>query len=111
MTKKNWKTMKWNCFAWNFNTDKLYWFNVLNDDLLKDIEATYKAKRTTNRADFSEVVKRWAMWHYWSKCEWEVIITDWPKYNNEYKMDVFEQLEANWEIFTDYLIKGLELDI
>ena len=111
MTKKHWKTMEWNCFAWDINADKLYWFNVLSDDLLKDIEAANKAKRLTNRAEFSAVVKRWAMWHYWSKREWEVIITDWPKRNNEYKMDVYEQLQNNWEIFTDYLIKGLELDL
>jgi len=111
MKKRNWKNLVWNCFAWESNTDKLYWFNVLRDDLLDDIEKAYRKKRINNRVDFSNIVKSWAMHHYWSKCEWEVIIAGWPKYNNEYKMDVYEQLQNNWSIFIDYLIGGLGLDL
>lgn len=111
MTKKHWKNMKWNCFEWDINRDKLVWFNVLSDDLLDDIKKAHTKKQINNKEDLSNIVRIWAMHHYWSKCEHETLITDFPKYKNEYKMDVFEQLQNNWQIFIDYLIKGLELNL
>lgn len=78
------------------------------------------------------------MYHYWSRSEWEVILTSWPthmrldelsKLNNEAevhqknygrepyslvvnlstkeKIDVYDQITMNWNIFIDYLWRNL----
>ena len=39
------------------------------------------------------------MYYFWSKCEYEVIVTGWPDTKTERKIDIYQQLEANWETF------------
>ena len=78
------------------------------------------------------------MYHFWSKSEWEIALTDWPthidvkevarlqkeldehfgRWNREpysidvhlrvaEKIDVFDQVMLNWDIFIDYLWNSL----
>lgn len=39
------------------------------------------------------------MYYFWSKCEYEVMVTGWPDTNTERKIDIYQQLDANWELF------------
>lgn len=43
--------------------------------------------------------------YYWSKCEWEIILSHWPPRKNaqELKIDVYDQVMLNWPIFCDYI--------
>lgn len=71
-----------------------------------------------NRAAFLEGVRRELMYYFWSKCEWEIVLTHWPpavgpdrntpdawdRFNRESrKIDVYEQVLMNWDAFCDYL--------
>jgi hypothetical protein len=42
---------------------------------------------------------RKCMYYFWSKCEYEVIVTGWPDTKTERKIDIYDQLDANWETF------------
>ena len=48
-------------------------------------------------------------YYYWSKCDYEFIVTDWPdkndsiKDNNPVKLDVYEQLVPNIPLLVDLL--------
>lgn len=45
------------------------------------------------------------MYYFWSKCEWEIILSDFPpsKKFQEKKVDVYEQVMLNWDIFINYV--------
>ena len=45
------------------------------------------------------------MYYFWSKCEYEIIITCWPKWDKfkEEKIDVYSQLNLNWDKFVNYI--------
>lgn len=42
---------------------------------------------------------------YWSKCEWEFIVRDWPNTDekNDVKIDVYDQLKPNIDLITDLI--------
>lgn len=42
------------------------------------------------------------MYHFWSRCEYEVIIREWCGREAERKVDIYEQLMLNWDRFIDY---------
>ena len=44
-------------------------------------------------------LRRKCMYYFWSKCEYEVIVTGWPDTKTERKIDIYDQLDANWETF------------
>ncbi|MDE5888577.1 MAG: hypothetical protein K2H20_01010 [Bacilli bacterium] len=48
-------------------------------------------------------------YHYWSKCEWEFIASDWPPGKDERrkKIDGFQQLEPNIDLITEIIWKQI----
>lgn len=72
-------------------------------------------KRCKNLDDLIEYtvekqLGRLCMYYFWSKCEYEVIVSAWPPKNGtDRKIDVYTQLKENWDIFRDLVFKELKL--
>lgn len=53
---------------------------------------------------------RLCMYYFWSKCEYEVIVSAWPpRDGSEEKIDIYDQLKANWDIFKELVFRELKL--
>lgn len=98
----------WNVFYFNFNKKEITTYNIFNhggfmDDLIK----FHKETKVYNKEQLSEKLERLMRYYFWCKCEWEVIVSEWPpappERNVEVKIDVFDQVEANWDKFVDYV--------
>lgn len=48
-------------------------------------------------------------YYFWCKCEYEVVIQSWPSGKSEKKIDIFEQLHANWPVFRSIVFKEIGL--
>ena len=53
--------------------------------------------------------KEVCLYYFWSKTEWEIILSDWPPSPPEFnfkskKISVYDQLKLNWDAFVDYII-------
>lgn len=96
----------WNVIHFNINARKMEAYNILaHTSFRKDIADMMLCRRKT----FDERLKRTAQYYFWARCEWEVIISEWPpappERNVEEKVDVFSQLNLNWDRFADYVWK------
>lgn len=110
--------LEWNVFCENFNRKSIEVYNVFNHyGFLKDcIEIAQKL--SDDEENFKDQIKRSLMYFFWSKCEWEIILSDWPpsKKFNDKKVSVYDQIMLNWGIFIDYIwnnrleLKQLEVD-
>ena len=83
-------------------------YNVFNHWRFKeDCDSNWK-KNKGNRDVFNETLRKDLLYYFWSKCEWEVVIQHWPTSErcNDKKIDVYEQIMMNWEIFADYVWKS-----
>lgn len=100
--------LTWNVYVENVNKRCIETHNIF--DHTKLVEDLKKARKQfkDDKAGFIEQLRRELMYYYWSKCEWEVIITSWPPTRPEYgfedmKIDVYEQVRLNWDIFSEYV--------
>ena len=52
-----------------------------------------------------EAVHGSLFYYYRSKCEWEVIVSSWPPSDRvpERKVDVYDQVMLNWDVFIGYV--------
>lgn len=95
---------KWIALHHNINGNRIEQFNILSHGgVRKDIvKATKKCK---TKELFAEELRSSLMRYYWSKSEWEIIIGPWcgGRDTKEIKIDVFDQIMYNWEIFLDYI--------
>ena len=97
--------LEWNVYISDFNGKKIETYNVFdNTSLLYDCKKNY-AKNKDDREAFLEQLRRDLMYYYWSKCEWEIILSHWPprKDAREEKIDVYDQVRLNWDRFCDYV--------
>lgn len=104
--------MEWNVYVGNFNSRKIEVHNVFNHlrfvrDLTKELKKIEKsdASEEKKKDDFAEAMRKELMYYYWSKCEWEVIVSHWPqgKDDRDEKIDVYDQVRLNWDKFVDYV--------
>ena len=125
--------LEWNVYTEDFNSKEIKVFNIFNHARFCD--CVKKAlKQFDNKEEFAEDVRKSLAWCYWSKCEWETVITSFPsritkeeldRLNNEFKndtekyghepysmwicpsvgkkIDVYDQIQLNWNVFVDYI--------
>lgn len=111
---------KFNVLTWDFNTDKLEPYDVIpyfveryKDRKKKSSRKSYKKMVEANPEykkyyglpetldEMKEFIKGESMYMFWSRCEWEMIVHGWPVKNNEYKLDVHEQVMMNIDTVAD----------
>lgn len=97
--------MKFYAFMQDLNSDKLIYTNVIRQDLIDRVKKAIKKNYTYD--EIKEEVKRELMFCYWSKSEYEVIVSNWGGKDFEKKIDIWYQLEPNLDLITTNLIKEL----
>ena len=96
--------MKWFVYYHSWNSNKITTFNIFDHyRFTADVEKALSRCRTKD--EFAKQLKRDLFYYFGSKCEWEVVIKPWvgDKNNEGIKVDVYEQVMLNWDVFLDYV--------
>ncbi len=98
--------LEWNVFVGNFNDKRIEEHNVFeHTGLMADLRKAARKYRDRERDLFEEQMEKDLKYYYWSKCEWETIISHWPPRADarDEKVDVYDQVMVNWDRFRDYV--------
>ena len=123
--EKRVENLVWNAYVYNSNTNIIEIRNIFNHSALLDEIKNLVNKYKDNKTEFEKELKSWIMYYYWSKYEWEILITSFPAYiekeelerlnkedvkyrvsvdlQTDRKIDVYEQIEINWDAFFNYV--------
>ena len=99
------RDMEWYVYVEDINAHRIDKFNIFDHYTFnEDIKKIYKKYKNDYNA-FCEEVRKSLRYYYWSKCEWEIILSDWPPSNNfkEEKIDVYDQVMMNKDVFMKYV--------
>ena len=94
----------WNVVYHDINADRIKVYNIFkHGGFMEDLQKHYKKHKT--KEAFAEALRRSLMYYFWSKCEWEILISPWcgSKKNEAIKVDVYWQVMNNWDHFLDYV--------
>lgn len=110
----NVKDLKWIVYYHDFNTNRIKTYNILSGEyFLEEIKKILKKYKDKDRDEFSEALKREMMYHFWSRCEWELIIEiiednhifliPWVgcREPDEVKIDVTDDESFDWKGFAE----------
>lgn len=97
--------MEWKVFRYSFSEKEVRLFNLFDhagfwNDFCKLV------KKCKDKESFAKELRCCLMSHFWCRCEHEVLIYPWPCHperDNPLKVDVFSQIDCNWEVFVDYV--------
>lgn len=94
--------LEWNVWRDELNTNKIQPFNVFNHCSFR--RAVLDIFNKCLRMDeFEEMIDKEAMYYFWCKSEYEVMIGGLFERGQKTKIDVYSQLKLNWDRFIDYL--------
>ena len=99
------KNLHWYVFEEDFNHRKIIKYDIFRHgsfaEDLKKANRMFKADK-----DFLDEVERLLHYYFWAKCEHEVLIGSPFKGTNPVKIDVWDQIEMNWDHFSKYLLEN-----
>ena len=95
----------WNVYTEDWNSNQIEIHNIFDHGRFWEDCIKAKKKFKDDRDGFLEQIKKDLMYYYWSKCEWEIILSDWPPSETfkKEKIDVYDQVMMNWDIFAEYI--------
>lgn len=110
MKVKNVK-LEWYVLHEDFNARQIEPYNILGYSFVEELAAAIKKNKITNREQLKDYLKKEFMYHYWSKTEFEIAVGGlWSKHPDEFeKIDVWYQIEMNFDNIIDYIILKMDL--
>ena len=104
--RKKSMNLEWYVYYYDINSSQLKTFNIFNHRGFKNaIEEIFK--KYYSMEEFKKAVKSELMYYFWSKAEWEIVISDWFGKQVEKKIDVYDQVMLNWDRFIEWLYHEL----
>lgn len=91
-----------NVINYDCNNKKFIQFDVI-PYLVSVYNESKKRPKTFN--EFKEFVKSESQYRFWGRCEYEIILVDWPCNCHEEKWDVHKQIMMNLDVVTKILMQ------
>ena len=105
------KKLEWYTLNWDFNSNKLYHFNIFYQDFIDNLYKKYKNKEINNLDDLKTFILNYCR-IYWCRREYEILVGDLSSKEDEFiKIDVFSQVEMNIDRITEYVNNELEINL
>jgi len=131
--EKKEKMEKFNVLNWDFNKDKLEYYNIIPYFIRRYDEKVKKFKKIKKRKSYKDnpekyekdnyykvpktieelkqFIKDESQYQFWSRCEYEMIVHGWPVRKNEHKLDIHEQIMMNIDIVTKIVWEEINKEI
>ena len=95
----------WNVYYGDFNRKEIEVFNIFDHWGFYDSCVKARKKYKDDKEGFAKEVKICLHYYFWSKCEWETVLTHWPNgelYELRKEMTIGELRKALGAIGKDY---------
>lgn len=95
------KKLEFNVICWDVNSQ-----NFVKYDILPHLSRVYKDKKKKKRIDcktfddFKKFILGESMYQWWARCEYEIILQDWPCLQTSEKWDIHRQVQMNIDVIT-----------
>lgn len=95
---------EFNVLIFDFNSKSLKYYNII-PYLVDCYYRKPKSKRPSSFEEFKEFIKGESLYQWWSRCEYELVITGFPIQDKQEKIDVHYQVLMNIDIITKLLME------
>lgn len=65
-------------------------------------------KKPSTFEEFKKFIIDEGRYHFWGRCEYEIILSDWPTERHQEKWDIYGQITLNIDIITQLVIEELK---
>lgn len=103
MNKEN---ISFNVIIYDVNKDEFVPYDIM-PYLVRRYNDTKKKDRPVTFEEFKKFVDSSMRYQYWARCEYEIILSDWPCQKKYKKIDVYEQFKMNIDLIVKLLMDNM----
>ena len=98
------KNLDWKVIYYDINGRKIDTYNVFKHSSFAS-EVEMELNKCETKEEFAEKLRKSLQYYFWTKCEWEILISPWAggRADEAIKVDVYWQVRNNWQLFLDYV--------
>ena len=96
----------WKVLHHDFNSGKVEFYDILSHGSFLDDVRQSRKDHPDDDVLFMDDVRSFLRYYFWSRCEHEILVSGMHLRKGEEpsKVDVFDQVDANWDAFSSYLV-------
>lgn len=97
--------MKYNVIVWDVNRKEFVPYDIfpyLKREFIRSKETPYTFE------EYKTWIKKEAMCQWWARCEYEVILSNWPCEDKKEKIDVYYQILNNLDTITTLFMEEMK---
>lgn len=101
----------WNVIYYDINKNIITYKNIFSSNFCDELHKYLVKLKKYTYNDIKTYVDRWFAYYYMSRCEYEVIITnfsDTPRTSR--KIDIYYQIQLNLDRICEYIIKEMHIE-
>lgn len=96
--------LEWYVLYYNPNTHRIEQFNIFDHrSFNKAVMKIFGKSKLMDMAEFEDAIDKEAMYYFWCKAEYEVLVGGLFERGAKTKIDIYTRLKLNWDRFIDYL--------
>ena len=103
----------WNVLRFDSNQQKIVDYNIFGSRFANELHKEVTKKHITNLEELKEYIRRWAIYYYMSKCEFEIVVGGlfFKDETQLEKIDIYRQIYMNLDRITEYVNKELDIGL
>ena len=95
-----------NVIIYNVNTRTFEPYDIM-PYLINSYRKLKKEKKPSSLPEFKEFVDKECKYQFWARCEYEMILSDFPSEGTKTKVDIYEQVQMNLELIAEVLMQNV----
>lgn len=99
---------------WDFNRKNIEYYDIipylietLEEEKKNDFIVFCDGKEPKDFEDFKNYILNASKYRFWSRCEYEILVSGFPPQDKEIKIDIYNQIEHNINVITKHFMKHL----
>lgn len=99
--------MKYNVILWDTNKREFIPYDIF-PYLRKAYQRAIEREEEPETFDeFKEFIRKESMYMWWGRCQYEILLSDWPCQSKTEKIDVHYQIMMNIDVITKLFIEEI----
>lgn len=94
--------LKFYVLLFDFNRKEAKMSNIFDNIIVRE-DIIKAIKKKVSKEELKETLSSVCKYVFWSRCEYEVVVTGFPNNEKSEKIDAWFQIEPNLDIITEYL--------
>lgn len=102
--------LSWKVLNHDFNNDKIISQDIFYTSSAEEIAKRIKRDKIDSYEKFKESMRRYFMNQFWCRAECEIMVSGLHTRVEPEKIDVWRQIEMNFDLILEYIIYKMDID-